>query len=528
MELQDNTFRWSELLRELIRHSNQTQLAHRIGSSSKEVSRWAKGIAKPNGHHIGELLKQCEALGINWRKYRGLRPVYDFQVSFERNVLEGPQGLPYSSLRLQRVPTEFLGSNLNSPLGVPASVLTLNSKWIEPLTRIGWDIITAKTVRTRPIPSHPMPNWGYLPELDEPRTARLLSDSLRGTTDVPDIDLARLSAANSFGMPSLSPAEWQTDLKATKDLLLKGQMLIASIVGTADETKGDVAKSLVCDFVGCAKLAAEVEPHAIELNFSCPNVYGSEGSIFHNPALAGRICKKIQSELPNSKVLVKIGYLPSHELKLLFNATYKYVAGYTAINTVSTKVNSDGQREEQFFPGVHRPTGGVSGVAIRDLALETVRGLRELAIQRKPELAIIGVGGISSAEHVKMFELAGANVVQICTAALFDPFIAVEIRKQLVRERNPPNYSPSLEKAGVHVSFQDQHTKEAFEVVIRVAEKMDLPFDVVYSVVHKKWLGQYLSEISPLTASGSQVRRRSSSPSEEQIERWVEDEMGKR
>ncbi len=299
MELLDGAFRWSDLLRDLIRHSNQTQLANRIGSSPKEVSRWVKGVTKPNGHYIGKLLKQCEALGINWRKYRGVKPVYDFQVSFERNVTEGPQGLPYSSLRLQRVPTEFLGSNLNSPLGVPASVLTLNSKWIEPLTKIGWDIITAKTVRTRAFPSHPMPNWGYLPELQEPLTAKLLSNSVRATTDVPDINLARLSGGNSFGMPSFSPAEWQTDLKATKDLLLKGQMLIASVVGTADETKGDLAKSLVCDFVECAKLAAEVEPHAIELNFSCPNVYGSEGSIFQNPTLAGRICKKIQLEIPN-------------------------------------------------------------------------------------------------------------------------------------------------------------------------------------------------------------------------------------
>ncbi len=232
--------------------------------------------------------------------------------------------------------------------------------------------------------------------------------------------------------------------------------------------------------------------------------------------------------IPNCKILVKIGYLSSDEIRLFFNATYKYVAGYTAINTVSTKVNSDGQREEQFFPGVDRSTGGVSGVAIRNLALETVRGLRDLAVERKPELAIIGVGGISTAEHVKMFELAGANVVQICTAALFDPFIAVEIRKQLAQERNPPNYSASLDKAGVHVSFQDQHTKEAFEMVIRVANKMDLPFDVVYSIVHKNWLGRYLDEISPLKATSSQVRRRSSSPSEEQIERWVQDEMAKK
>ena len=528
MEFKDQTFRWTDLLRELVSHSNQTQFARHMGFSEREVSRWIKGLAKPNGHHAAALLSECERLGINFRKYRGLRPVYDFQVSFERNVSEGPQGLPFTNLRLPKVPSKLLGYNLNSPLGVPASVLTLNSRWIEPLARIGWDIITAKTVRTTPVPPHPMPNWGYLPQMQE-SLSEIPTNSTQATTDVPDIDVAKLSGGNSFGMPSSSPAEWQADLKATKSLLTDGQILIASVVGTADERKTGLAKSksLVSDFVECTRLAAEVEPHGIELNFSCPNVYGNEGSIFHDPETAEKICKRIRSEIRDVRLLVKIGYLANDELQKLFNATYKYVDGYTAINTVSTKIISAGQREEPFFPGTDRTNGGVSGVAIRTLALATVKRLRGLALEKKPELEIIGVGGISSVEHLKLFEEAGANVVQICTAALFDPFIAVEIRKQLAQERNPPNYSPTFERAGLHISFQDQYTKTTFETVLRVAQRMDVPFDLVYSVVYKNWLGNYLDELSRLRKTGSQVRTRLSGPTEDQIERWVQDELRK-
>jgi dihydroorotate dehydrogenase (NAD+) catalytic subunit len=527
MESQDETFRWSELLRELVSYSNQTQFARTMGFSEREVSRWIKGRAKPNGHSIAALLKECEKRGINFKKYRGLKPVYDFHVTLDRNVMDGPQDFPFANLRVEKIPSSFLGYHLNSPLGVPASVLTLNSNWIEPLAGIGWDVITAKTVRTGAEVPHPMPNWVYLPGLREPMLEDALVTSIEATTDVPDINIAELSAANSFGMPSSSILEWQADLRATKALLKSGQILIASVVGTAQEGKPDVEKSLVDDFVACAKFAAETEPHAIELNFSCPNVYGKEGSIFHNAALAGRICRIIRKNLPDAKILVKIGYLNAEDLQEFFDATYKYVDGYTAINTFSTKIVTTGQREEPAFPGPKRSTGGVSGAAIRNIALATVRRLRAMAVERKPELQIIGVGGISSAEHVKLFEEAGANVVQICTAALFDPFIVVEIRKQLAHERNPGNYSPALEKSGHHVSFQDQHSKETFETVILVAEKMDVPFDVVYSIVYKNWLGDYLKELALLKSSAPQARTRLSSPTEDQIERWVKDELSR-
>lgn len=526
MESKDNIFRWGDLVHDLVGPSSKTQFARRMRFSDKEVGRWIRGNAKPTGHLAESLLNECERVGINWRKYRGLKPVYDFHVTFERNVHDGPQDLPFNNLHLPKVPSNLLGYELNSPLGVPASVLTLNSKWIEPLLRIGWDIITAKTVRTRSVLPHPTPNWVYLPELREPLAEGVLLDSVTATTDVPNINIAELSAANSFGMPSLSPAEWQEDLKATKALLKRGQILIASVAGTANDSKSDVVKSLIGDFVTCARLAAEVIPHAIELNFSCPNVYGKEGSVFHDPDTAAKICKRIRSEIPDVKLLVKISVLPSNELQTLFDATYKYVDGYTAINTVSEKIITAGQREEPAFPGSGRAAGGVSGVAIRNIALSMVTRLRQMAIEKRPEIAIIGVGGISSAEHVNLFLDAGANAIQICTAALFDPFIAVEIRKQLAQERNSANYSAVLQKGGAHVAFQDEHTLATFEMVLRISERMDLPFDFVYSIVYKKWLSPYMGELSRLRKSvGSQVRTRLSPPTEDQIESWVQDEL---
>jgi len=524
-----DALRWSDLVRDLIGPSNKTQFAMRMGFSVKEVTRWLRGEVKPQGRRAEKLMEECERSGSNWRKYRGLKPVYDFHSSFEKNVQYGPQGLTPPVQHLPKLPCRLWDHNVDSPLGIPASVLTLNSKWVAPLLGLGWDIITAKTVRTRPASTHPMPNWVYVPEVREPLSTGSPWSPVRATTDAPEISIDELSGANSFGMPSTRPDEWQEDLRATKGLLGRGQILIASVVGTADDTRSDVLKSLVNDFVECARLAAEVQPHAIELNFSCPNVYGREGSIFQNPKIAGQICKKIRSEIPDARILVKIGYLPPDELQPLFDATFKYVDGYTAINTLSAKVVTAGQREEQTFPGIDRTSGGLSGVAIKQHALASVKRLRTLALHKKPDLVIIGVGGISSAADVNFFIDAGANAVQICTAAVFNPLLAVEIRKQLARERTPMNHSRILEKAGLRVTFHDQHTVSVFEMSLRVAERMDVPFEFVYSLVQTKWLNSYVSELSRISESkGSPVRTRLSNPTESQIETWVRDELAKR
>jgi dihydroorotate dehydrogenase (NAD+) catalytic subunit len=528
MEGKESLIRWSELVAELASYSNMTQLGRRIDVSQKEVGRWTKGTARPQGRHADSILKECDQVGINWRKYLGITPIYDFRIRFDKNVLDGPQGIPpKTESYIPRIPTRFLGYELNSPFGVPASVLTIDSKWIEPLTNWGFDIITAKTVRTRRISSHPLPNCVYLPELQKPLRIGALPQSVLGIPDPPDGDISTISMANSFGMPSPEPHEWQEDLQTTKQLLKHGQILIASVVGTAEGQGSDSQNSLVNDFVKCAKLAHEAEPHAIELNFSCPNVYGNEGSIYHDPDLAARICKRVSKEIPDAQVLIKVGYLSPDELARFFDATYRYVSGYTAINTLPAKIISEGQQEEPVFPGSGRTRGGVSGVAIRDHALEMVKRLRALSV-KKQDLVILGVGGISSVKDVKLFQDAGADGFQICTATLLNPFIAVEIRKQLALESNPDNQSHLLEKVGLHVPFVDPNTAKAFDLTLNVSQRMRVPFEIAYEAVRINWLDPYLKEIATINqSSGAPQKTRRNVPTEVHIEGWVKNEVKK-
>lgn len=524
MEERDLT-RWDELVRELCSDTSMTNLGRRIGVDYKEVKRWAKGNIKPQPRYQDALREQCNIRGINWKKFKSLTSAYDFRNSYDKNIAEGPHGLDLKyDGSIRTLKTTLFGLPLNSPLGIPASVLTINSSWIEPYTNLGFDILTAKTVRTKEKKVHPLPNTFYVPDIKEPLKIGSLPMSVRANPDCSGTHVTKISLANSFGMPSTSPQEWQADLQRTKSILKPGQILISSVVGTSDKG-GGTQNELIADFVKCARLAYDVKPHAIELNFSCPNAYGQEGAVYQDSELAGKICQKVKKELKDIPILIKIGYLPSDKLKELFTSAYKYVDGYTAINTLHAKVISDGQEEEPAFPGVKRSVGGISGVAIRDYALDVVKRLRDMAVTVKPELVILGVGGISSANDVKLFLDAGANAVQTCTAALHNPLIGIEIRKHLYEKsgHNSVFHSAILEKTNLTIEFRDPDTAKAFDALFKACHKKGVNFEEAFRIFYERWLGDHLNEIETLNLPNAPQKTRRDSPTTSQIETWIQD-----
>jgi len=170
MDDREIDIRWPELVRDLARLTSQKTLAEQVGVSYKEVGRWIKNQVRPQGANVATLLKICDDLRtVNWRKYSKVVPVYDFRSEYDENVQHGPQGIGVrSDFSIPCAPTRIWEHELNSPLGIPASVLTINSGWIEPFSRLGFDILTYKTCRTREFGPHTFPHIKFLPELTEP------------------------------------------------------------------------------------------------------------------------------------------------------------------------------------------------------------------------------------------------------------------------------------------------------------------------------------------------------------------------
>jgi dihydroorotate dehydrogenase (NAD+) catalytic subunit len=154
-----------------------------------------------------------------------------------------------------------------------------------------------------------------------------------------------------------------------------------------------------------------------ELNLSCPHVEGVGTEVGHDPELVARVVKAIKSTT-EKPVFAKLSPNTERILEVARAAVDEGVDGITAINTVRVMmIDVETQR-----PVLSHRTGGLSGSAIRPIALRCVYELSE-----EFEVPIMGVGGISRWDHAVQFLLAGASAVQVGTAASGDYGLFTEI-----------------------------------------------------------------------------------------------------
>ena len=126
-------------------------------------------------------------------------PLYRLDRTFEQNAAAGPYFAgPYPDVPSTPM-KDFLGYRVASRFGIAAS-LVLNERWFELYSRLGFDLLTYKTIRSRERRAHPPPNWLYL---DEPN----LADAARLSSAIGDLPATPLTAtaAGSIGMPSSAP-----------------------------------------------------------------------------------------------------------------------------------------------------------------------------------------------------------------------------------------------------------------------------------------------------------------------------------
>lgn len=187
----------------------------------------------------------------------------------------------------------------------------------------------------------------------------------------------------------------------------------------------NVAGADAGEYVGCARALDGVDGVAgLELNISCPNIaHGLD--IGRDPGLAARLVEAVR-QVTDLPVVVK---LSPNVTDIAAVARAVEAAGADAVSAVNTFVGM------KIHRGLRRPvlprsgTGGLSGPAIKPLALAAVAAVR--AAVRIP---VVGVGGIAGADDAVDFLIAGADAVQVGTASFADPGIAIAILDGLVAE----------------------------------------------------------------------------------------------
>jgi len=350
------------------------------------------------------------------------RPTYRVDRSFEWNYANGPDfagpwpDVPDTPLKM------FLGLPVRSRFGVPASIL-LNSRWIETYARLGFDLLTYKTVRGAARLCQPPPNWLFLDprsvaaHLADPEAAVALAAEMPAHPHT-------ATAGGSFGIPSVAPETWQPDIVAARRALGAGQVLIVSVVGTARPGLSDEA--FVEDFASLAASAAANGADAVEADLSCPNVARREGEVYLDVPLSARIARAVKSAVGDRPVLLKIGDIAD---RAVLGEFLEQVAGaadaVVMINAPSRRiVNASGA---PAF-GAGRERAGVTGGAVKTIALRAVGDAASHVARRRLPLKIVGVGGIASAADAREFLDAGAYAVQSATAANWNPRLAAELK----------------------------------------------------------------------------------------------------
>jgi dihydroorotate dehydrogenase (NAD+) catalytic subunit len=213
---------------------------------------------------------------------------------------------------------------------------------------------------------------------------------------------------NSIGLPNKGLEGFlDRDLPQLADLPVP---LIVSVMGFSRDELATLVQ----------RVGERDEVAMIELNVSCPNV--ETGLVMGaDPAETALAVERVRP-LTGLPLIVKLTPNASDPAAV---ARAAEEAGADAVSLINTLKGMalDPRTAQPWLGGT---TGGVSGPAVRAIALEQVR-----AVAGAVSIPAIGMGGISSGAHAADFLAAGATCVAVGTESFRDPAAGLRIAAEL-------------------------------------------------------------------------------------------------
>lgn len=171
----------------------------------------------------------------------------------------------------------------------------------------------------------------------------------------------------------------------------------------------------------CEKLDACPEVGWLEVNVSCPNVHGGGMSFGTDPACAAEVTRAVKA-VTSKPVIIK---LSPNVTDIVAIASACEEAGADGISLINTLLGMRIDLKTKK-PVIANKMGGFSGPAIKPVALRMVYQVYDAV-----NIPIVGMGGVSNAEDVIEFMLAGATAVEVGAMNLVDPFACKKIIEDL-------------------------------------------------------------------------------------------------
>jgi dihydroorotate dehydrogenase (NAD+) catalytic subunit len=163
------------------------------------------------------------------------------------------------------------------------------------------------------------------------------------------------------------------------------------------------------------------EVDALELNVSCPNVKTGL-DIGADPGELAAVMRQVRP-CTGKPVIVK---LTPNTADVAAVARAAQDAGADAVSLINTLRAYAPHPRRAGAAWLGNATGGLSGPAVRAVALEQVR-----AVAARVTIPIVGMGGVQSGLHAAQMLDAGATLVAVGTESFRDPAAGTRISREL-------------------------------------------------------------------------------------------------
>jgi len=217
---------------------------------------------------------------------------------------------------------------------------------------------------------------------------------------------------NAIGLQNPGVDQWlATELPWLES---RGVPVLVSVAGNSVEDFAEVARRVAaCASEGAGHGPARAGVVGLEVNLSCPNVE-NRGLVFAcRPAPSADVIAAVRAAVgPDLPIF---GKLTADTTSVPEVAAAVMDAGATGLTLINTLLGMDVDWRTGR-PGIANTYGGLSGPAIRPVALRVVHQVG----QALPGTPIIASGGIRTAEDVICFLRVGASAVAFGTAVFVD------------------------------------------------------------------------------------------------------------
>ncbi|MCU0761022.1 MAG: quinone-dependent dihydroorotate dehydrogenase [Steroidobacteraceae bacterium] len=300
-------------------------------------------------------------------------------------------------------PVELLGLRFPNRVGLAAG-FDKNATCVDGLGALGFGFVEVGTVTPRPQPGQAKPRVFRLPSAE--------------------------ALINRMGFPNEGAARAAERLRHRQ---YRG--IVGVNIGKNADTPLDRATD---DYLACLDTVHAVADY-VAVNISSPNTAG-----LRDLQEADRLAPMLDALLERRAELAKTN---GREVPLLVKIApdltepaIAAIVGLIQRSGLDGVIATNSTVSRQYVGGLEHANeaGGLSGAPLRHLSLHVVRQLRQ---RLGPAFPIIGVGGINSPQAALEMRVAGADLVQLYTALVYEgPRIVTELRRALA----PPPTAPAI------------------------------------------------------------------------------------